>query len=266
MKELFLQGATGNKIYIRQSGINKKGQIVLIHGIGLNSSAWKGLERGLARQYECFSIDLRGHGNSKNNASTVTFTDLSNDCYQVIKDLKIVNPIFIGHSLGGVVVLNLLMNTNLSTAPAVLISALFKSPFAKMEDVPLFHSLKYKAMFAGASVSFFTKAMSKYITQKDSKSLDLWRELRQIDLVMLLKVLKSMLGFNFTENLSEIKNRVLLIYGSRDPLVPERERIELSYKIRSSRVFVVEDAFHTPQFEKPKTVAEEVMKFISEKV
>ncbi len=73
--------------------------IVMFHG--LSDSAWSmhRLAQSLAADHEVFSFDLRGHGRSDWGAYTVNH--FVGDIRGVIDTLELVEPIVIGHSLGG---------------------------------------------------------------------------------------------------------------------------------------------------------------------
>ena len=53
------------------------------------------------------TIDLAGHGNSKNFRTTNTMIDFADDIVEVLNHLKISSATFIGHSMGGYVILAL---------------------------------------------------------------------------------------------------------------------------------------------------------------
>lgn len=80
-------------------GSTDRQPIVMFHG--LSDSAWSlhPLAEALAKDYQVFSFDLRGHGLSDWGAYTLHH--LVGDIRGVVEALELVDPIVIGHSLGG---------------------------------------------------------------------------------------------------------------------------------------------------------------------
>src|SRR5215203_5233032 len=76
--------------------------LILIHGITERHESWRPLIGPLAEQYEVVAVDLRGHGDSPTGDPYDPVT-LATDVHETVTALGLVNPLVIGHSLGGVV-------------------------------------------------------------------------------------------------------------------------------------------------------------------
>jgi pimeloyl-ACP methyl ester carboxylesterase len=76
--------------------------LVLIHGITERHEMWRPLLEPLAGQYDVVAVDLRGHGDSAVEAPYDPIT-MATDVHQTVQSLGLINPLVIGHSLGGVV-------------------------------------------------------------------------------------------------------------------------------------------------------------------
>lgn len=84
--------------------------IIFVHGYTLAASSWHLQIASLADRARCIAMDLRGHGKSAAcDVADCTIDGAADDVMTVLDDAAISGPvIFVGHSLGGMVVLNLL--------------------------------------------------------------------------------------------------------------------------------------------------------------
>lgn len=84
--------------------------VVFIHGFSLAASAWFMQVEAIAPVARCLTIDLRGHGETGQwPLEECTIEGAADDVHAAIKDAGIEGPIIVvGHSLGGMVAMNLL--------------------------------------------------------------------------------------------------------------------------------------------------------------
>lgn len=80
--------------------------ILLIHGSWGASWMWKFyIDSFVGQGWVVCAIDLTGHGKSCGTVEGVTMNSYVEDIENVVKELEIDNPIMIGHSMGGLLVL-----------------------------------------------------------------------------------------------------------------------------------------------------------------
>lgn len=75
--------------------------ILLIHGIGDNSSTWTDVMRELARDYTVIAPDLLGHGLSEKPRADYSVAAFANGMRDLLVVLGIPRVTVVGHSLGG---------------------------------------------------------------------------------------------------------------------------------------------------------------------
>src|SRR5580658_8525902 len=82
----------------------RKDPIVFLHGTGSNSAMWKHqVEFFSKRGHPCLSIDLRGHGSSREPYEITDLQTHLSDIEQTLQMQQIPFPsYFIGHSLGSI--------------------------------------------------------------------------------------------------------------------------------------------------------------------
>lgn len=75
--------------------------ILLIHGIGDNSTTWSPVHRTLARRFTVIAPDLLGHGQSDKPRADYSIAAYANGMRDLLSVLQIDRVTVVGHSLGG---------------------------------------------------------------------------------------------------------------------------------------------------------------------
>lgn len=81
--------------------------VVLVHGWTCNHSYFAPQRDHLARRHRVVSVDLRGHGESDKPEGRYSPSDFADDLVWLFGELRLEKPIVIGHSMGGVIALDL---------------------------------------------------------------------------------------------------------------------------------------------------------------
>lgn len=76
--------------------------LVILHGIFGSSKNWMSVGRTLSSHSHVYAIDQRNHGDSPWDESH-TLDDLVGDLHEFIGEHRLMNPIILGHSMGGLV-------------------------------------------------------------------------------------------------------------------------------------------------------------------
>jgi pimeloyl-ACP methyl ester carboxylesterase len=75
--------------------------ILLIHGIGDNSTTWNGIQAKLAQRFTVIAPDLLGHGKSDKPRADYSCAAYANGMRDLLSVLDIERVTIVGHSLGG---------------------------------------------------------------------------------------------------------------------------------------------------------------------
>jgi pimeloyl-ACP methyl ester carboxylesterase len=81
--------------------------VVLIHGIACHRGFMAPQARFLRARHRVVAIDLRGHGDSDAPRQRYTIDALADDVGWICEQLAVKHPVVVGHSLGGLVALEL---------------------------------------------------------------------------------------------------------------------------------------------------------------
>src|ERR1700704_2225376 len=75
--------------------------ILLIHGIGDNSTTWSTVQSKLAQRFTVIAVDLLGHGQSDKPRADYSVAAYANGMRDLLSVLDIERATVVGHSLGG---------------------------------------------------------------------------------------------------------------------------------------------------------------------
>jgi pimeloyl-ACP methyl ester carboxylesterase len=102
-----LQLPDGASLHVEETGSQRDRGVIFVHGSGLRSDVWHYQKSGIAGHRLVF-YDLRGHGRSRPKGSAAYTVDtLADDLDAVRADAGLEEVVLVGHSLGGMVVLDL---------------------------------------------------------------------------------------------------------------------------------------------------------------
>ena len=97
--------------------------LLLISGLGANSSAWATVKPLLVQRFTCITFDNRGTGRSAVPAGPYTIDQMADDTAGLIEHLDLGPVLTVGWSLGGSVLQALLIRNGALARRAVLLSA-----------------------------------------------------------------------------------------------------------------------------------------------
>ncbi len=93
------------RIHFRDWGDPTAPPLVIVHGLRDHSHSFDELARGLMDRFNVFALDLRGHGDSE-TTPYYSFGHFVLDLHNMVRALRLENPVIVGHSMGGEVVAN----------------------------------------------------------------------------------------------------------------------------------------------------------------
>ena len=242
-----------NKIFVRSWLPKQKAKkcILIIHGLGEHSGRYEdfGL-RLIKKKIGIYSFDLPGHGNSDGKKGHIKkFSEFINATEQALIHIRRNNlecPIVLfGHSLGGLIALNFLIDRESKEVESAIIS----SPWIKLAiEVPkyllniqrvfknILPSLTLNNRINPLDLSKDQKIINEYINDKnvhDRISLKLYSEV--MDSIELVK-----------EKSDKIKIETLIYHGKNDRLISYRGSKEINRKINNSEINILNNVYHEP--------------------
>ncbi len=93
-------------LHYKRYGNEDQPTICILHGLFGTLDNWHNVARTLSNDFQVISVDLRNHGQSDHSA-VMNYTLMAADVDETLEHLKITSCHFIGHSMGGKVLMKL---------------------------------------------------------------------------------------------------------------------------------------------------------------
>lgn len=145
--------SVGNIAYLEQGpdksndGSNGTPTFVFLHGWTCSHRAWCEQMDEFASEHRCIAIDLPGHGDSDKPEIDYTMAMFAEAVEDVLDALNVERPVLVGHSMGGVIALEMARRGAQSYAAAVLVDP---GAIAPGESTVKSMERSYEAMSGGA--------------------------------------------------------------------------------------------------------------------
>jgi pimeloyl-ACP methyl ester carboxylesterase len=110
--------------------------LVLIHGWCCDHGHFAPQAEHFSRRHRVVSVDLRGHGASDAPSGPYPMRSLADDVAWLARELGLHRPVLVGHSMGGLVALNLAVQHPELPAAIVLLDSPLLPPEGLLPDLP----------------------------------------------------------------------------------------------------------------------------------
>lgn len=266
------------KIAYTDSGVGDE-VLLFVHGLGSNHKAWNKNIPVLKKHFRCIAIDLPGYGQSSAGEFSYSMSFFSEILRMFIdkKGLKKVH--LVGHSMGGQISISTTLNH-----PDLVNSLILIAP-AGIETFEERAALWLKSVF---SYDLLVNLSKKQIVQnfeinfydmpEDSQFMIEERfELMEKDVYhdycrMIPKCVSGMLDEPVFDQLDQVEQTVLILFGEEDRLIPNvmlhpQKTTQLIAKkaddaFQSSEMHLISHAGHFLQWEKSNEVNAKIKNFL----
>jgi len=244
--------------------------VLLLHGFLDSSYTWRKLIPLLQDHYRVIALDLPGFGYSDKPEEPFPFADYASVVLGVLDQLEIDRPFIVGNSMGGSVALRIAIDFPDRVRGLVPID-----PGTPRDEGEPFGPMNLLRMrFVG---DFCVHAMGPWTFERVWNSmLTEGRRVSEIEmdemygllntpgarraaLNQIREIRTNPVDWEATEKISA---PTLLIWGRQDELVPLRYGERLNDHIPNSRLVILDDTGHLPQWEAPDEVARLVDAFV----
>ena len=242
--------------------------LMMILGLGANVTWWgRYFLNGLAEHFKVIVFDNRGTGQSDDPKLEYSIKTLADDVVSLMYALNIDKTHVFGHSMGGAIAQELVLNCNrvnklilcstscggsksFSASPEVLQivnkQRIGRSPeeIAK-EGLNIFYSNEF--------IKENPKLINFAIQNMIKKPLDPESYSRQT---------KAIESFSTCSRLKDLKLSTMIMHGMKDVLVPPQNAKILAELIPNSQLIVFNKSAHAPYVEEPDLVLNAIIKFL----
>lgn len=239
------------KIKVKDIDINyiqygKGDDIILLHGWGQNIAMMKPLGDKLEKNYRITILDLPGFGESAEPKEVLNIYDYADILDDFLSQLKISNPIVMGHSFGGRI------SIVYASKHDVKKLVLFGSPCIRKERKISFKVKMLKKLKKVPGLNKLEGFAKKHIGSRDYKAAS----------DMMRKILVNTVNQDLSNEARCIKAPTLLIWGDLDDEAPIDEAKELEQIIPDAGLIVFPNLTHYAYLENLDGVIRIMRKFL----
>lgn len=286
LQEGFTESFDGTRLSYRSFG---KGEpaIVCCNGLGVSTFFWTYLERAFRNTHRIITWDYRGHGKSelKRNPRTYNLSALVKDCKAVLDRLEIKRAIFVGHSLGVQLALEMYRYWPEKYAGMILCFGTYGHPMDNFYNTRLsryFFEFCYKlgtrfpsqsnfisSLLLDNPLSFWMGGIFKVMNTGMMKKEDADRYIKHllgIDPVFFTMLLKSLQDHSAEDMLQTIKVPTLILAGEMDQFTPVWISKKMRRLVPHSELLIMQNATHAGLVEQPDLTNLRIEKFINERI
>ncbi|OJU14437.1 MAG: hypothetical protein BGN88_14360 [Clostridiales bacterium 43-6] len=248
---------TINNLNINYISQGEGPDILFLHGWGSSHVMFTRIIKEFSGSFRCIAPDLPGCGDSDEPKEPFDIDQYSDFVLEFIKQQNIKNPILMGHSHGGRIIINLLGSGKLTAPKAVLFgSAGIKPKRSLQSKIRLYTFKTIKFILTLPVLNKFTKNVLEnarnYFGSADYKSAT----------PVMRQTLVNLVNMDLSDKLSNIKASTLLIWGENDTATPLSNGKVMEREIPDAGLCVIKNAGHFAMIEAPGQVNEILKVFL----
>lgn len=250
--------------------------LLLIHGGNIGWGQWYPNIKELAKYFKIYAIDLPGGGRS----SRIAYETLDAEKHLVqivesfIKKLDLSNVKIIGASIGGWIGLRLAIRKNITIDKLIVVDSIGFTNFMRLEDrvigiYPLAKFLSQTILKPNSSNKNVEKFMRDVFYNKNlplkQEFIDYFYETMETshNLLFISKLSNLFNKLILVNDLPKVKNKILIIWGEHDKLLPPNKIVDNFSLIPHAKVVILKDAGHIPSIEKSHEFNDLVIRFLN---
>lgn len=247
-------------------------QFLFVHGVTLNGSIWQFQMDALRVAHRVVAVDQRGHGRSAELEGPVTMSLLAEDVAAVIRALDLRDLVIVGHSLGGIVTQQFLVDhpelRDERVRGAVLVGTRPNGRMVTGSGVTFLEELAHiEERYVGAIAHRVMRLpVSKLVGNDASRfvarlgfgrrpprgAVEYTHELISTCPERTLEfAVHGVLGFDVTGHLPDVPTPTLVVHGSWDMVIPLPVGRQIAELMPNARLEVVPGVGHMPMYEAP---------------
>jgi len=241
--------------------------LLLISGLGSDSSSWSLVAKDLSLFFQVIVFDNRGSGRSGVVSGECNAAAMAQDAIKLLDFLKIENAHILGHSLGGYIAQELAIDYPGRVNKLVLVST---APVSSSRNNALFENMYNQLKREGCSAAWVKEWViwlfsprvagnTPFIEQFIRKVLDCPYAQKADGFKMQVEAIAS---FDARDKISSIKAKTLILEGESDILITPQEVEILAQNIPGSALRLLAGVGHCIHIENPGLFVKTVSEFL----
>jgi 3-oxoadipate enol-lactonase len=227
--------------------------LVFLHGIGGAARAWRGQLVFFKDRYRSIAWDMPGYGGSA-PLPTVSIAALADALQDFLQQVGATKPILVGHSIGGMIVQQLLAN-NPGIAGAVVLaqtSPAFGKPDGDWQQS--FIAARLGPLDRGETLVSLAPSLVRELVgdHPDIRGMELARDcMAAVPEATYRATMLALMGFDLRGALKDIAVPTLVLSGSKDNNAPAPMMAKMASYIPSAKYVELEGVGHLANLERP---------------
>jgi 3-oxoadipate enol-lactonase len=227
--------------------------LVFLHGIGGAARAWRGQLDFFKDRFRTIAWDMPGYGGSA-PLPTVSIAALAGALRDFLQQVGSTKPILVGHSIGGMIVQQLLAKHPRIASAIVLAqtSPAFGKPDGDWQKT--FIEARLGPLDRGETLAALAPSLVKELAGDDPDigGMELARDcMACVPEAAYRATMLAMLGFDQRNALKDIVVPTLLLSGSKDKNAPAPMMAKMATYVPSARYIELEGVGHLANLERP---------------
>lgn len=245
----------------------KGSPLLLIAGLGSDSSSWLGVIKNFEGNFKTIAFDNRGCGRSDIGGREFSIALMAEDAVKLLDFLGVEKAHILGHSMGGYIAQEVAINYPERVDKLVLSST---AAVSSKRNCEFFYDMYCRLKEKGYSKDWYMRWVpwlfsAEAIADKNFIDSFIKNSLRypyfqkaegfknQIDAIY---------SFDVRDKIASIKSKTLVLEGGDDRLITPEESGVMAMSIHGSEFKLLEDAAHAIQIETPKLFSAVVLDFL----
>lgn len=247
-----LKTGDGRFTYLAAGEIGAPG-LVFLHGIGGAARVWRDQLDGFAGRYHTIAWDMPGYGGST-PLETTTIAALAQALKAFLAQLGIDKPVLVGHSVGGMIIQELLRtDPKLPHAVALAQTApAFGDPDGERQKS--FIDDRLGRLERGETMKDLAPTLVKELagSNPDPRGMEVARDcIASVPETTYQAILRALIGFDLRDILKYIKLPTLVLAGSQDTSTPASMMKTMASAIPNATYIELEGVGHLANLERP---------------
>jgi 3-oxoadipate enol-lactonase len=228
--------------------------LVFLHGIGGAARSWRGQLDAFGDHYRTIAWDMPGYGGSV-PLPAVSIATLASALQDFLQQVGATKPVLVGHSIGGMIVQQLLAKSP-DIARAVVLaqtSPAFGKPDGDWQKS--FIDARLGPLDRGKTMRSLAPSLVKDLVgdDPDPSGMELARDcMASVPEATYRAVMLALLGFDQRNALKDIAVPTLVLSGSKDKNAPAPMMAKMATYIPSATYVELEGVGHLVNLERPK--------------
>jgi len=247
--------------------------ILFVHGVVESAAIWLRAAEQLQQNFRCIMVDLPGHGASADQRGSFSMSFYSETLLEFMDALQLNDVVLCGHSMGGQISIVTALRAPSKIRSLALVNAAGLETFTPVEKEQLIawtekaysaprdraQSLQNLAQHFGMNA---VPLAEELLNHQDENTARFYETISAS--------IKGMLNEPVFHFLPALQTSALLLYGTRDLLIPNRwlhpqltpvfVNEAAAARIKNSKVIALPDCGHYAPLEKPAMLAEALLR------